>query len=35
MHSNQPTTQINISELQTGVYILRTDNKVGQFIKTE
>ncbi len=35
MQSNQPTTQINISELPTGVYILRTDNTVGRLIKTE
>ena len=35
MQSNQPTSQINISDLPTGLYILRTDNKVGRFIKTE
>ena len=35
MQSNQPTTQINISDLPTGLYMLRTDNKVGRFIKTE
>ena len=35
MQSNQPTSQINISDLPTGIYMLRTDNKVGRFIKTE
>lgn len=33
--SNRPTTQINIADLPTGLYILRTDNKIGRFIKTE
>jgi hypothetical protein len=31
----QATTQINISDLPIGLYILRTENKVGRFIKTE
>lgn len=33
--SSQTTTQINISDLPTGVYILRTENQVGRFIKME
>jgi hypothetical protein len=33
--SIQATTQINISDLPIGLYILRTENKVGRFIKTE
>jgi len=33
--NSQTTTQINIADLPTGLYILRSDNKVGRFIKTE
>lgn len=33
--SSQATTQINISDLPTGVYFLKSDNQVGRFIKTE
>lgn len=33
--SIQATTQINISDLPTGLYILKTENQVGRFIKTE
>jgi hypothetical protein len=32
---SQATTQINISDLPTGFYILKTENQVGRFIKTE
>jgi hypothetical protein len=32
---SQATTQINISELPNGLYILKTDNQVGRLIKTE
>lgn len=34
-HSSQTTTQINISDLPTGLYIIKTENQVGRFIKTE
>ncbi len=33
--SSQATTQINISDLPTGLYILKTENQLGRFIKTE
>ncbi|MBX3043790.1 MAG: SBBP repeat-containing protein [Ignavibacteriae bacterium] len=33
--SSQATTQINISDLPTGLYILKTENQQGRFIKTE
>jgi CubicO group peptidase (beta-lactamase class C family) len=33
--SLQATTQINISDLPIGLYILKTNNQVGRFIKTE
>lgn len=33
--SNQTANQINISDLPTGIYILKTESKVGRFIKTE
>jgi para-nitrobenzyl esterase len=33
--SIDPTNQINISDLPTGLYILKTNNMVGRFIKTE
>jgi hypothetical protein len=33
--SSQPTTQVNISDLPTGLYIIKTDNQVGRFLKTE
>jgi CubicO group peptidase (beta-lactamase class C family) len=33
--SSQATTQINISDLPIGLYILKTNNQVGRFIKTE
>ncbi len=33
--SNQSATQINISDLPTGLYILKTANKAGRFLKTE
>jgi len=33
--NNQATNQINISDLPTGLYILKTENKVGRFIKTD
>jgi hypothetical protein len=32
---SQATTQVNISDLQNGFYILKTENQLGQFIKTE
>jgi hypothetical protein len=33
--SIQATKQINISDLPTGLYILKTNNQVGRFIKTD
>jgi hypothetical protein len=33
--SSQSTTQINISDLPIGLYILKSENQVGRFIKTE
>lgn len=33
--TNQAANQINISDLPSGLYILKTENKVGRFIKTE
>jgi hypothetical protein len=33
--NNQTTTQINIADLPIGIYILKTDKKIGRFIKTE
>lgn len=33
--SSQITTQINISDLPTGVYFIKTDNQDGRFIKTK
>lgn len=32
---NQATTQINISDLPTGIYILKTENRANRFMKTE
>ncbi|GIV43824.1 MAG: hypothetical protein KatS3mg035_0947 [Bacteroidia bacterium] len=34
-HSSQATTQINISDLPTGLYILKTENQQERFVKTE
>jgi len=33
--SSQDTTQINVSDLPTGLYILMTENQLGRFVKTE
>jgi len=33
--SNQMANSINISDLSAGIYILKTEKKVGRFIKTE
>ncbi len=33
--SNQPTTQISISDLPPGLYFLKTDDGVGRFVKSE
>jgi len=33
--NNQSTKQVNISDLPTGMYIIKTGSKVGRFIKTE
>jgi hypothetical protein len=33
--SSHATTQITISDLPTGLYILKTEEQVGRFIKTE
>ena len=33
--NNQTVTQINISDFPQGVYLLKTDQKIGRFIKTE
>jgi para-nitrobenzyl esterase len=33
--NSDPTNQINISDLPTGIYLLKVDNKTGRFIKTE
>jgi hypothetical protein len=33
--SSQATSQINISDLPTGLYILITEEQVGRFIKTD
>jgi len=35
MQSSQATIQINISDLPTGLYILKAENHVGRFIKTK
>lgn len=35
MQSSQATTQISISDLPTGLYILKTEDQQGRFIKTE
>jgi hypothetical protein len=32
---SQATTQINISDLPSGIYILKIDNQIGRLIKTE
>jgi hypothetical protein len=34
-HSSQTTTQINISDLPIGLYILKTENQVGRFNKRD
>jgi arylformamidase len=33
--STHPTTQISITDLPIGLYILKADNKVGRFMKTQ
>lgn len=33
--SSQPTTEVNISDLPIGLYIIKADNQVVQFLKTE
>jgi hypothetical protein len=33
--NKQATTRIEISDLPNGVYILKTDKQVGQFIKVK
>jgi len=33
--SRHATTQITISDLPTGLYILKTEEQVGRFIKTD
>ncbi len=33
-HNSQATTQINISDLPKGLYIIKADNRIGRFIKS-
>jgi polyhydroxybutyrate depolymerase len=35
LHENLPTSQINITAFPSGLYILKIDNKMGRFIKSE